>query len=408
MNVLVRYWRQMLLAVLAVMVFCFWLVLYPFIPVVREMTQLFLWTGDYFTERIAVPGGLAQYLGEMIAQFFINTVNGAIAYAIIFVVAQHLSGRWISMLFPKLKEGWRFGLSLIVPVILMWLAMLPSVPLTPTIAVIMVLATGTITGTKRWWVLLPMIPVMYWLAGPAAVLLVFCCIRWIPLTAALFAACLIGSSYLVPYPLRQVVKGIDYFAADNRIGLQTSSYEEMECDMLFRQGEWQQIISRFQQPESPAVRSAVLIAYHKTGQMSKQQLMNNLVVPVEQQSVFNIGNRQFVVSFGSVSSAFMVSDMAYQLYWTNIAQRAAFEAMEYIPNYNKSGRALKRLVETNIISGHYDVARKYIAILEKTTFYRKWAQSMRQYVDNPELIDNNAFFKDARKEYEHTADVFFI
>lgn len=58
------------------------------------MTQLFLWTGDYFTERIAVPGGLAQYLGEMIAQFFINTVNGAIAYAIIFVVAQYLSGRW--------------------------------------------------------------------------------------------------------------------------------------------------------------------------------------------------------------------------------------------------------------------------------------------------------------------------
>ena len=398
----------MLLAVLAVMVFCFWLLLYPFIPVVREMTQLFLWTGDYFTERIAVPGGLAQYLGEMIAQFFINTVNGAMAYAIIFVVAQHLSGRWLSMLFPKLKEGWRFGLSLVVPVILMWLAMLPSVPITLTIAVIMVLATGTITGTKRWWVLLPMIPMMYWLAGPAAVLLVFCCIRWIPLTAAVFAACLIGSSYLVPYPLRQVVKGIDYFAADNRIGLQTSSYEEMECDMLFRQGEWQQIISRFQQPESPAVRSAVLIAYHKTGQMSKQQLMNNLVVPVEQQSVFNIGNRQFVVSFGSVSSAFMVSDMAYQLYWTNIAQRAAFEAMEYIPNYNKSGRALKRLVETNIISGHYDVARKYIAILEKTTFYRKWAQSMRQYVDNPELIDSNAFFKDARKEYEHTADVFFI
>ena len=62
MNVIVRYWQQMLLAVLAVMVFCFWLLLYPFIPVVREMTQLFLWTGDYFTERIAVPGGLRLFL----------------------------------------------------------------------------------------------------------------------------------------------------------------------------------------------------------------------------------------------------------------------------------------------------------------------------------------------------------
>ena len=116
-----------------------------------------------------------------------------------------------------------------------------------------------------------------------------------------------------------------------------------------------------------------MLAYHKTGQMGKQELMNNLVIPSEQQgsslSVFNISNTHFVVNFGSLASAFMVSDMAYQLYWTNIAQRAAFEAMEYVPSCNKSGRALKRLVETNIISGHYDVARKYIAILEKTTFY---------------------------------------
>ena len=46
------------------MVFCYWLFLYPFIVVVREITQLFLWTGDYFTERIAITGGLAQYLSN--------------------------------------------------------------------------------------------------------------------------------------------------------------------------------------------------------------------------------------------------------------------------------------------------------------------------------------------------------
>ena len=104
----------------------------------------------------------------------------------------------------------------------------------------------------------------------------------------------------------------------------------------------------------------------------------------------------------------MVSDMAYLLYWTNISQRTAFEAMEYIPNNNKSGRALKRLVETNIISGHYDVARKYISILEKTTFYRKWAKSMRSLVDHPELIKNYRFLQEARKSYAKTEDIFFI
>lgn len=413
-NSLSKYWKPTVLAILSAMVFCWWLFLYPYIPVVREISQLFLWTGDYFTERIVIPGGMAQYLGEMISQFFINPINGAIAYTIIFIVAQLLSNQWLKRLFPSLKAAYQFMLSLALPAVLWRLAMVPQIPLTMTVAIIMVMSVGSLVMMisqkppirKRLWVLMLITPVMYWLAGPAAVLLIICSIRWIPLTATLFAACLIGSSYLTPYPLRQVAVGIDYFAGDNRVGMQMSTYEEMECDMLMRQGEWQQIIRKFQHPESPAVHSAVLLAYHKTGEMGRMELMNNLVN--NPQSVFSSNDMQFVVNFGSVSSAFIVSDMAMQFNWTNISQRVAFDAMEYIPNYNKSGRALKRLVETNIISGHYDVARKYIDILEKTTFYRKWAQSMRQITDNPELIKNHPYLYDASKEYANAANVFFI
>ena len=415
-----RYWKHIIVAIFGVMIFCFWLFLYPFIPVVREMSQLFLWTGDYFIGRIVIPGGLAQYLGEMIGQLFINPMNGAIAYTILFILAQQLLCRWLSLAFPLIKSAYRFALSFLAPAILWVLAMFPQIPLTVTIAIILVLGTGCLVMMvsqkppfrKRLWVLLPTIPVMYWLAGPIALLLVLCCIRWIPVTAMVFVASLLGSSYLTPYPLRQVAVGIDYMAADNKIGQQMSTYEEMECDMLLRQGAWRQIIRKFPQPESPAVRSAVLLAYHKTGELSLQELMSNLVVPTQRQdgapSVFNISETHFVVNFGSVSSAFIVSDIAIQLYWINISQRAAFDAMEYIPNYNKSGRALKRLVETNIISGHYDVARKYISILEEALLYRKWAQSMRVLVDNPKLIENNPFLQSGREEYAKTADIFFI
>ena len=411
-----KYWQPIILTILSAMVFSYWLFLYPFIPVVREMTQLFLWTGDYFTERIIIPGGLAQYLSEMISQFFINPINGAIAYTIFFIVVQQLSSLWLRLFFPSLKTIYRFVLSLLLPAILWRLAMLPQIPLTVTMAVILVLGAGclvmAISQEKRIWAILLAIPILYWLAGPVAILLVLCCIRWIPLTATFFAACLIGSSYLVHYPLKQIAMGIDYMASNNRVGIQMSTYEEMECDMLIRQGKWQDIIRKFKNPESPAVSSAVLFAYHKAGEMGRMELMNNLVIPSQQQnsyeSVFNTNDAHFIVKYGSVSSAFIVSDMAYQLYWTNISQRVAFDAMEYIPNYNKSGRALKRLVETNIISGHYDVARKYITILEKTTFYRKWAQSMRPLVDNPELIKNYPFLYEARKEYASTLDLFFI
>ncbi len=104
----------------------------------------------------------------------------------------------------------------------------------------------------------------------------------------------------------------------------------------------------------------------------------------------------------------MVSDIAYQLYWPNISQRLSFDAMEYIPNYNKSGRAIRRLVETCIITRQYELAKKYLDILEKTTFYREWAKSMRPLTDNPQLITNYPFMKKAQECYDNTEDVFFF
>ena len=92
-NFISHYWQHFIVAMLAISVFCFWLFLYPFIPVVREMSILFLWNTDYLMERLAIPGGLAQYLGEGVTHLFLNPVNAAIIYAILFVAAQLLSKR---------------------------------------------------------------------------------------------------------------------------------------------------------------------------------------------------------------------------------------------------------------------------------------------------------------------------
>ena len=56
--------RKWLLTVLfAVSVFCFWAYIRPYQIVERESLQLFLWNNDYLFSRLAVPGGLARYLG---------------------------------------------------------------------------------------------------------------------------------------------------------------------------------------------------------------------------------------------------------------------------------------------------------------------------------------------------------
>ena len=411
--IIYKYWEQITIAFLAVIVFCFWFFYYPFIPVVREMSQLFLWTGDYLTERLAVPGGAAQYLGECIAQFFLNPVNGALAYAILFVVTQLLASKLLRQFFPAIKNMVRFLLSLVPSAILWYMAMLPHIPLTPTMAVLFVMTTGCAlmsinTKRTRLIVLCMTIPVMYWLTGPMAALLTLCCVRWMPLTATLFVACLIGSSYLTPYPLRQIAKGIDYdWSSVKEMG----TYEEMECDMLIRQQEWGKILRKFPSPQSPAVRSAVILAAYKSGQISYKELMSMIVVPVSrferEPSVFCLSDLHFNVYFGSVSSAFIVSELASQLSWSGISQRAAFEAMEYIPSCNKSGRALKNLTEICIITGQYPLAEKYLSILDETTFYHRWARKMRPLVDNPKLIENYPFMKQSQEKYQETKDYLF-
>ena len=409
-----RYWEQIVVAILAIIVFCFWFFFYPFIPVVREMSQLFLWNSDYLTERLAIPGGMAQYLGEGIAQFFLNPFNAALAYAILFIITQQLASKLLRQFFPNIKSKVRFPLSLVVPVLLWYLAMLPHIPLTPTIATLLVMTAGcgvmSIQAKRtRLIVLCLVIPVMYWLTGPMAALLVLCSIRWIPLTGVLFAACLIGSSFVVPYPLEQIVKGIDYNWGGVR---EMGTYEEMECDMLLRQQRWDKILQKFPAPKSPAVRSACILASYQCRQMGYQELMSTIVIPVSMYestpSVFCFDELRLNVYFGSLSSAFIVSELATQLSWTAISQRAAFEAMEYIPNYNKSGRALKNLTEICIITGQYDLAKKYLSILDETTFYRRWVKKMRPLVDNPNLIEQYPFMKKSRDSYLKTKDFFFI
>ena len=189
------------------------------------------------------------------------------------------------------------------------------------------------------------------------------------------------------------------------------TYEEMECDMLMRMKDWKQISRKFPVPESPAVECAGMLALYQTGGMSRESLYQSVYVPRgsrSKSSVFNVGGNMLTVNFGSLTSAFMVSDMALMLDLPNVAQRAAFEAMEYIPNYNKSARSIKRLTETAMITGQYQLAKKYLSILEETLFYRKWAQSIRLLVEQPELIKEKPYYQQLKKAYAMSEDIFFI
>lgn len=87
MNHLKTIWS----AVFGVAVWLFWWLLYPQVLNYHEQYQLFLFTDSYLLERLAVAGGLADWLSEFAVQFFYVKWLGALLLALIFVAFQRLT-----------------------------------------------------------------------------------------------------------------------------------------------------------------------------------------------------------------------------------------------------------------------------------------------------------------------------
>ena len=103
---------------------------------IREYKMLLWPTADYLLERLAVPGGLAQYLGEFVVQFFFKSVYGALWYAVLFAAVQLLTWRLIK---SEKRQALCYLLSFVPSAILWYLACNPKIPMTPIIAVLLTL-----------------------------------------------------------------------------------------------------------------------------------------------------------------------------------------------------------------------------------------------------------------------------
>ena len=87
----------------------------------------------------------------------------------------------------------------------------------------------------------------------------------------------------------------------------------------------------------------------------------------------------------TVPGAIVLSDICYQMGDLSSAQKFAFEG--YVSSVDGNPRLLQRLVQTNILTGAYAVAEKYIRILEQTLFYKEWAAEWRKYLYRDDLVE---------------------
>ena len=446
-NIIQKHAPLLLTFVYGLSVFLFWWCRYPFALTYQEQFQLFMFDDDYFCSRIIEPGGLARYVAEFLVQFYNSVVIGAAIIAVLYMLLQRLTWR-------LMQTDSHYALSFI-PSIMLWYVMGDeSVMLTYVVALLMAMAAALAwikmiakwAQWVKWLVLLLIIPVLYWLVGPLVLLVALLMTPWtIAVQGILYSlALMLFSAHYLPYPMMKVMLGISYcrfpvappyllvailvviclLALFSKklpkakqwvnitevmlvlivlvglvdLGYDKKKYELIEYDYLVRVRDWNAIIAKAEKhaPDLPMSVSATNLALAMTNQLGDRAF-----------DFFQRGTQGLFPKFErNFASSQLTGEIYFHLGLINTAQRLAFEAMEAIPNYNKSARVVRRLAETNIINGQYMIAEKYLRMLEKTIFYRPWAQQMISILGNEKAIDEHPVYGLLRK-YKLQKDIIF-
>ena len=99
------------------------------------------------------------------------------------------------------------------------------------------------------------------------------------------------------------------------------------------------------------------------------------------------------------------SEIYFRLGLMNIAERLAIDATESTQCHQKSARQYKRLAEINIIRKNKALAYRYLNKLENTMFYSAWAKRAKAYLNNPDKVEPLSDWKIEPLKFEN--DIFF-
>ena len=394
-----RYGQWGLSVLVGIVMFLFWYVWYPHALSYQEQYQLFLWTGDYFLEKISLPGGFADWLGEFIVQFYYVEWIGALLLATLFVALQWLTAK----LLPK-----TWCLLSLLPVAVMWWLM-GDINVMLSLMVAMVMAIG-IAGRVRRVVSLGklgllgeivLIPIIYWLIGPAVwiyVIIRVIQIGWRQLWTAvwLVAVQLMVYAWLLPqWPLQQAMTGLSYYRIPLQYpqwsGYDKDMYELIRMDYLVRNERWDEIVKRAgaYQVKTPFWCNCVNLA------LSQKRLLADRMF-----DFYQSGEDALIMPrTRDLTSMLPSAEAFWRLGMVNSAQRYMFDTQESILNGKKSGRCTKRIAECMIVNGHYRTARKQIGLLKKSLFYRSWAEEMEKMIEADQTTPNPSYSGGERSVY---------
>lgn len=434
-------------------VFLFFRFEYPYHLHFQEQYQLFEWTWAYFLDIVRAPGGLADWLGRCLTQFFYYTTAGAAIIALCLAGVQLLT----FAVCPG-KSNLSYALSF-APAAALWVALCDeNIMMGAPVAVVISLAAAAAVlpvrnGKVRRAVEVLAVPAVYWFAGPVALLYV--CVlavreKGAAIPSAAFAVLLLSvfaSQYLCAYPIERLVIGVHYHRfraipawpvyvsallcalvallsalkitdrprpavvlAASVIVAASAAFmvarsddkakeEQMHFDFMVRMRMWNRMMMYADEhmPVTPFNVTCNNIALAHSDRMADSMF-----------EYYQNGTEGLLPQFEREYLRPLATAEAYwEMGMVNTAQRFIFEAQEAIPDYQKSARCYVRLAETNIVNGDYEVARKYIEALKNTIYYRKWALGAEKLLGDEDAILKVPEYALKRSQRFNSRDFFY-
>ena len=448
-------------------VFMYFWIVYPFHISYQEHYQMFLYNFSYMKETISYPGGFAGYLSAFLTQFFIFPTAGALIVALLLGALQGLVWNAAKKLGAS---GLYYPLSFVPSLIYWSLMgdenYLPVGIVAPVLSLLCFYFYSRLNNDKCRFVSFLIITPLLFLADGVSFLLfsvisaifeytkadknykklllclawTFICFLFIPLilrnTGLMYPKSLLyfgvpfyrfpllGISYpVLVYLFSLLLVPVLSAAVSARFSTRKSlllsalylivavsggwlihdmtnkeKEEVMAYDYYTYNRNWKKVLEMAEKksPDSPLTVACLNLALCKQGLMADRMF-----------NFYQNGTEGLLPSYTKDFTAPLVAaEIYYHIGFVNTAQRFTFEAMESIPDYNKSARAIKRLAETNIINGEYDVARKYLKILGNTLFYKDWAERALAAIEDESLIAQNEEWSYLRK-YRTKKDFLF-
>ena len=383
----------------------------------QEQFQLFLFDGNYVWDIIKVPGGVADLLGRFCTQFFLYAWVGAAIIAVLLVAVQLLTLRLLNFQFSIFNFQLLYGLSF-VPSLLLWLFLLDENALLGGVWAVLLtlLAAWAVVRLSKGWaqrvLAIVALPLVYWMVGPALTGSHYHrypeVVPWLLYAAWLSAILLPLIAHAVSTSLPSLrgrgwgwgLSGFLFLVMGVLVWKNANMKAErvMGYDFMARFQQWNRILETINR-EKPNNQIGVTV--------------QNLALAMHGQLVDHLfdynqnGLLGLLPDVGTdATSPLPTAEAFYQLGMVAVAQRTVFEAQEAILDFQKSGRCYKRLAQTYLIQGDYAVARKYLAALQKTLFYRAWANETLPLLGDEAAIDKHPEYGRLR-QMDYKEDFYF-